>query len=44
MREYVCPSLEIVELKATDIVSVDYAIVPDGEDVQWSSSWNIPNN
>ena len=44
MKKYEKPQFAVEEISVTDIISVDYTVDSDGEEISWSQVWTSAMN
>ena len=44
MKKYVSPALTNEEISVEDVITVDYTVDSDGEEITWSDLWTSAMN
>ena len=44
MKKYMNPELTVEEMSIEDVISVDYTVDTDGEEISWSQMWTSAMN
>ena len=39
MKEYITPALSVEEMSVEDVITVDYTVDGDGQEISWSQMW-----
>ena len=39
MKEYMTPALSVEEMSVEDVITVDYTVDKDGQEISWSQMW-----
>ena len=39
MKEYMTPALSVEEMSVEDVITVDYTVDGDGQEISWSQMW-----
>ena len=39
MKEYITPALSVEEMSIEDVITVDYTVDGNGQEISWSQMW-----